>query len=137
MIIRDNHQASGSEGTDTFTLVSVDGSRRLSIRLTDQFSDDFRDHLAAHGFRFPAGDARSVVSEVIVATASSPAAWTAVGGTVVAFLHRHRGKVIRFEAEGKSVSIEGCSAREVNRMATDLLELSRKSDIRTESGPRP
>ncbi|MEV6170345.1 hypothetical protein AB0L99_19215 [Streptomyces sp. NPDC051954] len=36
-----------------------------------------------------------------------------VGGTVVAFLHRHRGNAIRFWAEGKSVSIDAMMAAEL------------------------
>ncbi len=61
-----------------------------------------------------------------MATAENPAAWTAVGGTVVAFLRRHRGKVHRFEVEGESVSIEGYSAGEAERLAAVLARSGRK-----------
>lgn len=78
------------------------------------------------GFRVPHGAARSALAEIIVATAENPAAWTAVGGTVVAFLRRHRGKVHRFEIEGESVSIEGYSSKEAERLAAELAKSGRK-----------
>ncbi|HEY7593702.1 MAG TPA: hypothetical protein VH969_11155 [Actinophytocola sp.] len=105
--------------------MSADGTRELSIRLTGELADEFREFLTAQAFRIPEGHARSVVAEVVVATAANPAAWTTLGGAVVAFLRRHRGKAHRFEVEGKSVSIEGYSAKEARRLANDLLGMSR------------
>lgn len=137
MIIQGDHRELVDEGICVFTLVSADGASELSIRLADEFSDGFREHLAARGFRVAEGGARSILSEVIVATAAHTAAWTAVGGTVIAFLHRHRGKVHRFEVEGKSITIEGYSAREAERMATTLLELSRESGSGEAPGTPP
>lgn len=131
MIIRDDNEA--NDDISTFTLVSGDGSAELSVKLPAAFAGDFVGHLAGEGFRVPQGATRSAFVEIVVATAENPAAWTAVGGTVVAFLRRHRGKVHRFEVEGRSVSIEGYSAREAERLATELAESSRKRD----DGPEP
>lgn len=133
MIIRGDGKATDEDIT-TFTLVSVDGSAELSIKLPAAFVDDFREHLTGEGFRVPRGAARSALVEIIVATAENPAAWTAVGGTVVAFLRRHRGKVHRFEVEGRSVSIEGYSAREAERLATELAKSGRKRNDDPEPG---
>lgn len=121
-------------GTKMFTLISADGSAELSIGLPATFADDFSEHLTAQGFRVPQGATRSAVVEIIVATAQNPAAWTAVGGTLVAFLRRHRGKVHRFEVEGRSVSIEGYSAKEAERLATELAKAERKRDDDPEPG---
>ncbi|PSL55852.1 hypothetical protein B0I31_104143 [Saccharothrix carnea] len=134
MIIRDDGRATDEEGVTTFTLVSVDGSAELSMTLPGAFVDDLREHLAAEGFRVPRGAARSALAEIIVATAENPAAWTAVGGTVVAFLRRHRGKVHRFEVEGESVSIEGYSSREAERLAARLAESRRRRHDDPEPG---
>jgi hypothetical protein len=114
------------DGVSVFILVSADEHLELSLQMTDMLSDEFRAHLTAQGFRVPDNDARAVVSEAIVAVATNPAAWTAAGGTIVAFLRRHRGKVHRFEIDGKPVSIEGYSARDAKRLAADLLDLSRQ-----------
>jgi len=133
LIIRADGRAT-DEDDIAFTLVSVDASAELSIRLPGAFVDDFREHLAAAGFRVPEGAARSALAEIIVATAENPAAWTAVGGTVVAFLSRHRGKVHRFEVDGKSVSIEGYSAHEAERLATVIAESERKRGDKPEPG---
>ncbi|MFD9892274.1 hypothetical protein ACFWY9_23270 [Amycolatopsis sp. NPDC059027] len=119
MIISDN-------GSSAFTLVSADGTSKLSLRMTDLLSGDFREHLTAQGFCVSDDDARSVVSEAVVAVAANPAAWTAVGGIIVTFLRRHRGKVHRFEVENKKISIEGYSARDARKLAADLLKLSRQ-----------
>lgn len=133
MIIRDDGLAPDEDDITTFTLVSVDGDTELSVRLPAAFVDDLREHLAARGFRVPRGAARSALVEIIVATAENPAAWTTVGGTVVAFLRRHRGKVHRFEVEGESVSIEGYSSKEAERLAARLAESGRKRH----DGPEP
>lgn len=125
MIVRDDAREGGDEVISEFALVSADGTRELSIRLTGELADEFREFLTAQAFRIPEGHARSVVAEVVVATAANPAAWTTLGGAVVAFLRRHRGKAHRFEVEGKSVSIEGYSAKEARRLANDLLGMSR------------
>ncbi|MFT7841673.1 hypothetical protein Q5530_36530 [Saccharothrix sp. BKS2] len=117
MIIRDEENQSG---VVKFLLMSADETRAVPVEVPDGFADDFRDHLASAGFRLPRGAARSVLVEVVVAVAESPAAWTAVGGTVVAFLGRHRGKVHRFEVNGNPVSIEGYSARDAERLAAEL-----------------
>ncbi|MFD0201076.1 MULTISPECIES: effector-associated constant component EACC1 [Saccharothrix] len=114
--------------------MSVDGSAELAITLPGEFVDDLREHLAAEGFRVPRGVARSALAEIIVATAENPAAWTAVGGTVVAFLRRHRGKVHRFEIEGESVSIEGYSSEEAERLAARLAKSSRERHDDPEPG---
>jgi hypothetical protein len=126
LIIHDDGLATDEEDITTFTLVSVDGSAELSMNLPGAFADDLREHLAAKGFHVPHGAARSALAGIIVATAENPAAWTAVGGTVVAFLRRHRGKVHRFEVEGESVSIEGYSAREAERLAAELAKSVRE-----------
>jgi hypothetical protein len=126
MIIGDTGLATDRAGTSTFNLMSSDGTQELSFTLPDVLIPDFRAALSAQNFRIPEGAARSLVAEVIVATAANPAAWTAVGGMVLAFLRRHRGKVHRFEVEGRPVSIEGYSARDAERLAADLLALSRK-----------
>ncbi|XVV00722.1 effector-associated constant component EACC1 [Actinosynnema sp. CA-248983] len=125
MIIRDDG-ATTDENLTKFTLVSVDGSAELSVALPTTFIDDFREHLTTHGFHVPPGATRSALTEVVVATAQNPAAWTAVGGTLVAFLRRHRGKVHRFEVDGRSVSIEGYSAKEAERLAAELARADRK-----------
>lgn len=131
MIIRDGNSSA-------FTLVSADHEFELSLQLTDELCGEFRAHLAAHGFGLPEDDARAISREVTVATAANPAAWTAAGATIVAFLHRHRGKAHRFEVEGESVSVEGYSARHVKRLAIHLAGLSRERGSRKwqpETGP--
>lgn len=135
LIIGDNGRETVGEGLGTFTLVSADGAHELSLRLTGTLSAEFREHLAAQGFHVPEGDARSVVTEIVVATASNPAAWTAVGGTVVAFLTRHRGKVHRFDVEGESVTIEGYSARDARKLAEEVVARSRERGSRRTSRP--
>jgi hypothetical protein len=135
LIIRDDD---AQRDISTVTLVSEDGATELSLELTNAFVPEFREHLVSRGFRIPEGEARSVVTEVIVATAGNPAAWTAVGATIVAFLHRHRGKVHRFEVEGKTVSVEGYSARQAERLAADILGLSRaRGGRRNQVGTAP
>ncbi|TDP95102.1 hypothetical protein EV186_105334 [Labedaea rhizosphaerae] len=113
----------------SFVLASADRKHELLVRTDVAFADAFREHLTSQGFRLPDGDARSVVSEIITATAGNPAAWTAVGGVVVAFLRRHRGKVHRMEVEGKSVSIEGYSADEAEALAAQFLASSRRRQV--------
>jgi hypothetical protein len=58
--------------------------------------------------------------------AGNPAAWTASGAAVVAFLRRHRGKVHRVRVEDEWISIEGYSARQAERLAARVPELSRR-----------
>lgn len=135
MIIRDDD--TGARDVGTFVLRSQDRKLSFSLEVPAELTDDLRDHLREKGFNIPEGDARGVWSEVVVATAGNPAAWTAVGGTVVAFLRRHRGKVHRFKANGRSVSIEGYSAEEAERLAADLTSWAQTNDPpghRTEPG---
>ncbi|MEJ3750833.1 hypothetical protein WEI85_47375 [Actinomycetes bacterium KLBMP 9797] len=114
----------------SFVLISAAQTHELLIRTDAEFADDFREHLATQGFRLPEGAARSVVSEIITATAGNPAAWTAVGGIIVSFLRRHGGKVHRIEVEGNSVSIEGYSAKEAEALAEQVLAMSRERRTR-------
>ncbi|MFZ4152013.1 effector-associated constant component EACC1 [Streptomyces pseudogriseolus] len=135
MIIRDG--GTGPEDAGAFVLRSPDRRVSFSLRLPAELADGFREYLRERGFDIPEGDARGVLSEVVVATAGNPAAWTAVGGTVVAFLRRHRGKVHRFEVDGRSVSVEGYSAADAERLAADLVDRARTGDRtpdRTEPG---
>lgn len=120
MIIRD--AGAGAENVGEFVLRSPDRRLSLSLQIPAELTDGLREYLREQGFDIPEGDARGVWSEVVVATAGNPAAWTAVGGTVVAFLRRHRGKVHRFKVDGKSVSIEGYSAEDAERLAADLID---------------
>src|SRR5437879_405557 len=110
-----------------FTLVSSNGTRELSVRVMGEFSNDFQDCLSTQGFALSDSGSRSTVPDAIVAVATNPAAWTGVGGVIVAFLRRHRGKVHRFEVEGKSVTIEGYSARETKKLAAQLLDMSQRN----------
>ncbi|WP_344897096.1 effector-associated constant component EACC1 [Actinomadura meridiana] len=84
-------------------------------------------HLSAHGFVVDdqAENARSVLTETIIATASNPGAWTALGATIVAYLRRDRGKAARIRVDDSSFSIHGYSAREAERLAAELTELIR------------
>ncbi|MDT6983129.1 hypothetical protein ACFSUJ_01780 [Streptomyces lusitanus] len=135
MIIRDGGTGAGDGGA--FVLRSPDRRLSFSLDLPAELADGFREYLRERGFHIPEGNARGVLSEVVVATAGNPAAWTAVGGTVVAFLRRHRGKVHRFKVDGRSVSIEGYSAADAERLAADLVERARTGDRtpdRTEPG---
>lgn len=125
MIIRDGDRCTVDGNCRSFTLVSADRGKELALRLPDGESGEFRAYLADRGFRFPEGDARSVVTEVIVATAANPAAWTAVGGTIVAFLRRNRGKACRFEVEGQTFTADGHSDREARRLAAAMTDLIR------------
>ncbi|MBB5803299.1 hypothetical protein F4560_003067 [Saccharothrix ecbatanensis] len=118
----------------SFTLVSASQTHELLIRTDVELADELREHLAAQGFRLPEGAARSVLTEIITATAGNPAAWTAVGGVIVSFLRRHRGKVHRFEVEGNSVSIEGYSAKEAEALAESLRAMSRDRHSQDETG---
>lgn len=127
MIINDD--AHGEKIT-SFVLTSAAQTHELLIRTNAELADDFREHLATHGFHLPEGAARSVMSEIITATAGNPAAWTAVGGIIVSFLRRHRGKVHRIEVEGSSISIEGYSAKEAKALADQVLALSRERRAR-------
>src|ERR1700754_1721885 len=111
MIIHDDDSATGR---GAFTLTSADGGERLAVEVPGALGEEFREHLAAHGFRVPEGTSRSWAAQAV-----GPAAWTAVGGVVVAFLRRHRGKAHRFEIEGRSVTVEGYSAKEAGRLAAD------------------
>jgi len=120
MIIRDSDAGA-------FTLVSAYGTRELSVRMGAELSSDFQDYLSTQGFTVSDSGSRSALPDVIVAVAANPAAWTAVGGVLVAFLRRHRGKVHRFEVEGKSVSIESYSARDAKKLAAQLLDMSRRN----------
>lgn len=126
MIIRDD--GVGVENAGAFVLRSADRRLSLSLRIPADLAGDFREHLCEQGFDIPEGDARGVGSELVVATAGNPAAWTAVGGAVVAFLRRHRGKVHKFEVDGRSVSIEGYSAAEAERLAADLIDRAQTGD---------
>ena len=126
MIIRDDGM--GAENLGAFVLRSPDGRRRLSLQISAELADGLREYLREQGFDIPEGEARGVWYEVVVATAGNPAAWTAVGGTVVAFLRRHRGKVHRFKVDGRSVSIEGYSAEDAERLAADLIERAQTGD---------
>lgn len=123
MIIRD-----GSADAGAFVLRSLDRRLSLSLQVPAELADGFGDHLREQGFDIPEGDARGGWSEVVVATAGNPAAWTAVGATVVAFLRRHRGKVHRFKVGGRSVSIEGYSAEDAERLAADLIDRAQSGD---------
>ncbi|TMQ92655.1 hypothetical protein ETD83_26815 [Actinomadura soli] len=129
LIINENGPVAGNGELSTFTLVSADGASELSVQMASSLSDDFRDHLVARGFRVPEGSARAV-TEIVTATAGNPAAWTAVGGMVVAFLRRHRGKVHRFKVEGRSYSVEGYSAKQAERLAKAMIEMSRDREDR-------
>lgn len=110
-----------------FRLVSADGELELSLQMTKLLADEFRGYLMAQGFRVLDDNTRSVVAQEILAVAASPVAWTALGGAIVAFLNRHRGKVHRFEIEGESVSVEGYSARHARKLVSDILELRREA----------
>jgi hypothetical protein len=130
LIIRDSDQERDGEYAGIFTLVSSESALELSVRLPHSVAGEFRAHLTTCGFRVDddAGTVRSVWSEAIVATAGNPVAWTAVGGTLVAFLHRHRGKVHRIEVEGRSITIEGYSAGEAQQLAEHIVQLSREHE---------
>lgn len=131
VIIRDN-------GTGAFILVSADETRELSLRVADLLAADFRQQLEEQGFHLRESDARSVIAEAAVAVATNPAAWTGMGGIIVAFLRRHRGKVHRFEIEGKTVSIVGYSAQDAKMLAAEILDLSReRSELGKTSGTGP
>ena len=132
MIIRDEENQSS---VVKFLLMSADETRAVPVEVPDGLADDFRDHLASAGFRLPRGATRSVLVEVVVAVAENPAAWTAVGGTVVAFLGRHRGKVHRFEVGGNPVSIEGYSARDAERLAAEIHGSGREPDRGSDREP--
>ncbi|MFC5186028.1 hypothetical protein [Actinomadura harenae] len=110
--------------------MSADHAEHLTLRLPDAEAGELRAHLSGHGFRLPTGDARAVVTEVLVATAGSAAAWTAVGGTVVAYLRRNKGVAFRCEVEGRMFIAHGYSMREVRELSKAVLSLIRKSNGR-------
>jgi hypothetical protein len=126
MIIRND--ATGARDVSEFVLRSLYRRLSFSLQVPAELADDLREHLREQGFDIPEGDTRGVWSEVVVATAGNPAAWTTVGGTVVAFLGRHRGKVHRFKVNGRSVSIEGYSAEDAERLAAHLIDRAQTSD---------
>jgi len=114
------------DGISVFMLVVCGRSSGARAPDDGHVSDDFRAHLTAQGFLLVAdSDARSVVSEAISRGGHQSRRMDRRGRNIVAFLRRHRGKVHRFEIEGKSVSIEGYSARDAKKLAADLLDLSR------------
>lgn len=139
MIIRDGDRDTVDRDHRSFTLVSADRASELTLALPDGESDEFRAYLADRGFRFPVGSARSVVTEVIVATAANPAAWAAVGSTIVAFFRRNRGKTCRFDVEGQTFSAGGYSDREARRLAAAMSDLirDRKSGATTPNHSAP
>lgn len=125
MIIRDGDRNVADEDRRSFILMSADRSKELALRLPDGESDGFRAYLTDRGFRIPAGDARSAVTEVIMATAANTAAWTAVGGTIIAYFRRNRGKEYKFDVERQTFTAKGYSDREARRLVKAVSDLIR------------
>lgn len=118
-----------------FRLISLPYQAEIVVRVATSSALDFRHQMHGIGFQFvdDADRARSGISEVLRAVAENQAVWAALGGAVIAFLRRHRGKRVCLEIDGRTVSLENYAEADVQRLLNKTTKgVGQISDVRLE-----